>query len=251
MAERSLLEEILTDPNTARLLDQCIGYTKSRDREAGFEVYLVVNSDHEADKLIFSKRIKGRNCRVNNMKARHHVGYFINKNSQLVYPVVNFHTHPCSRNQTVERFYPSLADLKSSVRDYKRFEDILKSLANPLTKLDGYVDACLRYLRGYTNQKPKSKKSKALIHAVKELGHNSFDMIAPVRIIADCSRKEVPLLMYQFAAVPDIDLEKVPASKMPQLYEQWVEQGIVRQIRVDYPSQWNPSDLELTDKLAA
>ena len=63
-ADKPILENILLDENTLNLLNQCIGYTRSRRREAGFEIYYVISLNSKPDKLIFSKRTKGKKGRV-------------------------------------------------------------------------------------------------------------------------------------------------------------------------------------------
>ncbi|MBW2982162.1 hypothetical protein KY343_04755 [Candidatus Woesearchaeota archaeon] len=227
MIERSLLEKILTDENTIRLLSQCFGYTNSKNREAGFEVYFVVGIVFpENDKLIFSKRIKGRGHHIEVSKARYCTNHYINKDSNLMYPVFSFHVHPRAKT---EKHYPSLKDLKNAIRDYKAFQEVSELIS------ENRAEACSKYWGKYEMPRSKSKKHASLIHAVKEFRHDSFGMVAPIRAIAaECSRKETPLLIYQFTDAPDIDLDKVPKSKATKLYKNWVDQRIIREARVNY-----------------
>ncbi len=252
MNKKKLLEEILADENTRNLLGSSIKYTLCNDREAGFEIYLVVNYDSEADKLIFSKKINGKRRRVKNGKARSCLGHHIDRNSQLVYPVISFHTHPFS-GRTNKILYPSKADLRGDVRDYKHFKKVFGFL--PKLCLDGYADALSEYLRGYLDLKGKRKWSdpNSLIQDIQELyPRRIFPGITPVRIIAGNSIKESPLLIYQFTAIPKIDWNKIPKTISSKLYRKWVEEGIIKEIRTTYiQDEQRISDLDILDSLAA
>jgi len=248
MNEGYFIEDILHDKDTEILLNQCIAHTLNKNRESAFEIYCVLNNNYPAsDRLIFSKKINGKKKSVRSSLPRPSLAKQLNLESELVYPIVSFHTHPNILKKDYAMHYPSRNDIINSILDYNKFKEVEKIMSQCISHYR--KERTLSYLRRYNTTNSKKWNIKKIL--VSKEHYFESGIVPPVRIIVDCSRKDIPILVYQFTQ--SIDIENIETKSAPNFYFECVKNGIIEEIRLNYDKEkqkivFNQNTVEFTLK---